>query len=67
MCKEDLKCEGALYPCEQTEGLRWESGRTSYHWNGVGEDPNRCRLLCVECAKEWHAYWDEMWSYAYGG
>lgn len=28
---------------------------------------NRTAWLCRACAKEYHAYWDEMWSTYYSG
>lgn len=59
----ELKC----MRCERSDGVEIESGRTAYHWDGKGEDPNRSIPLCRECAKEHHDYWDERWSEYYGG
>jgi hypothetical protein len=53
--------------CGIEEGLEFESGRTAYEWDGKGEDPNRCVVLCRECAKEHHEHWDEMWEEYYRG
>jgi hypothetical protein len=52
-----------------TEGVRWHSSRTMYHWDGVGEDPNQPVALCPACAEEHHEHWDDMWSNVpgYGG
>lgn len=33
-----------------------------YPWDGEGEDPNRSRLLCRQCADFHYSYWDEMWA-----
>ena len=35
---------------------------TQYHWDGKGDDPNHPVLLCEDCAKEYHDYWQEMWD-----
>jgi hypothetical protein len=53
--------------CGSVEGVEWEESRTQYEWDGKGENPNRCRALCYECAKEHHAHWDDMWKEYYGG
>lgn len=53
--------------CQSTENVKMESGRTAYHWDGEGEDPNRPVALCPECAKFHHEYWDEMWNEYYAG
>lgn len=45
----------------------FESGRTCYHWDGKGRDPNGRVWLCEGCAKEYHDYWDERWSDYYSG
>lgn len=55
-------CEGSRGPCKEQTGLEWEDSRTSYHWNGLGKDPNRHILLCRSCAVEHHADWDDMWA-----
>lgn len=52
-------------PCEQcgaTKDVHWEDSRTQYSWDGMGENPNRPRALCPECAKYHHKYWDERWD-----
>jgi hypothetical protein len=58
---------GILIGCENPDCLIWwgvkpESSRTMYHWNGEGEDPNRDVWLCRRCAKEHHEHWDDMWA-----
>lgn len=56
-------CEGGGGPCyEISFEVKPESSRTMYHWDGKGEDPNRCRWLCRPCAKMHHEHWDDMWS-----
>lgn len=57
----DPKCEF----CASTQGLKLESSRTAYPWEGQfdsPDDPNRNKLLCRHCAKEHHEYWDAMWK-----
>lgn len=53
--------------CECREGVRAESARTLYEWNGWGINPNRDVYLCRQCAEEHHAYWDDMWAEYYSG
>ena len=66
-----MKCER----CGSTEGVELEDSRTAYapvtlsRWERLNlEDPvnppdlNAPVPLCRECAKEHHAYWDEMWD-----
>lgn len=67
-------CEYCWEENEQTErvtrGVRLESSRTMYHFEGVPgtqEDPNRPRALCRRHAREHHAHWDEMWRDYYEG
>jgi hypothetical protein len=64
--------------CGSTEGVELEDSRTMYEPKVYSryellmllddplvdepEDPNRPWLLCRECAKEHHEYWDEMWD-----
>jgi len=48
--------------CGSTVEVLLESSRTAYCWDGKGKDPNAPMPLCRECAKEHHAYWDDMWS-----
>ena len=52
--------------CQAMFDLDKEDSRTMYCWNGEGEDPNRPVLLCKQCAKMHHEYWDDMWSDYYG-
>ena len=52
-------CQG---PCECLCLVEWRSARTSFNWDGEGEDPNHPILLCDECAEEHAEYWDEMWA-----
>lgn len=51
--------------CKRFWGLRLEDGRTMYitdlKWNDY-KNPNRCQLLCRECAEYHHEYWDSMWN-----
>jgi hypothetical protein len=58
------KCEMCPHAFHRTtiHGLRCESSRTMYHWDGTGKDPNRSLLLCRQCAILHHDYWDEMWD-----
>ena len=49
-------CEGFQGPC--SDGPAFPAGvRTMYPDQ---EQPNP--VLCVGCAYEWHAHWDDMWS-----
>jgi hypothetical protein len=51
--------------CGEYNGLRLESSRTSYHWDGEFDspkDPNRDKLLCRKCAQMHHKFWDDMWT-----
>jgi len=52
-------CQG---PCECRCKVQWRSAMTQYHWDGKGDDPNHPVLLCEDCAKEYHDYWQEMWD-----
>jgi len=50
--------------------VKWEPGRTAYHFTGTPnspDDPNRCRRFCRPCAAEYHEHWDDMWSQVYAG
>jgi hypothetical protein len=54
--------------CQSTTEVRMESARTSYPFDGkLGscDDPNRDVPLCRLCAKDHHAYWDDMWNEYY--
>jgi hypothetical protein len=60
------KCEY----CGHLTGLKLESSRTKYFWEGPLDstnDPNRMRLLCRCCAEEHHSYWNDMWEEYYRG
>lgn len=56
-------CKG----CRAWWGVRWESSRTAYHWDGKGKNPNADVPLCRICAKEHHEYWTDMWRGYYAG
>ncbi len=58
-----IRCEGHAHECpEQGTHVKLEPSRTLYHWDGEGEDPNRARALCRDCAEAHHAHWDSMWQ-----
>ncbi len=48
--------------CGSMDGVEAEDSRTSYCWNGEGEDPNRSVFLCRLCALVHHDFWDEQWD-----
>lgn len=71
---ETKKCEGCT---EKSSGVEYERSRTMYAkpqlgaWKrllldeeGLGEvpDPNQASWLCRSCAKDYHEYWNDMWS-----
>lgn len=65
---ERLVCEGFDSPCEVVgPTVTPQDSRTQYVWDGQGEDPNRDRNLCPDCAKHHHKHWDEMWGEYYSG
>lgn len=75
---KDLSCFVSNWPkleecevCDAMDGdIRLEDSRTQYVWKGDFDDPenpNRPLMLCRECAREHHEYWDERWSDYYGG
>jgi hypothetical protein len=50
--------------CGNKSGIKFESSRTAYAWDGEFNsinDPNRNKLLCRKCAKLHHEFWDIMW------
>ncbi len=62
-----LECERCGRQCS---GVKSESSRTMYNFDGpIGspEDPNRDIMLCRDCAKEHHDYWNERWDDYYAG
>jgi hypothetical protein len=65
--RDPVKCSGHEGPCEETQGLQLEDSRTMYYWNGDGDDPNSPILLCRECARAHHSWWDEQWAEVYHG
>lgn len=58
---------GGCEHCSDLDGVEFEDARTSYCWDGEGEDPNRPLVLCRSCAAEHHANWDEQWREYYSG
>lgn len=48
--------------CGSPNLVRLTPSFTCYYWNGEGEDPNRRRCLCDECAIDNEEYWVEMWA-----
>lgn len=62
---KQYKIEPLCEFCSEHEGLRLESSRTAYDWNGVFDspkDPNRDKLLCRRCSELHHKFWDYMWT-----
>ena len=53
--------------CKQTEAIKWRSSRTSYEWDGQGENPNGCLPLCGECAEDYNEQMDQQWSDYFSG
>lgn len=56
--------------CDSIVGVKMESSRTCYHWDGSADspdNPNRPIPLCRDCAEEHHAHWDYMWRDYYAG
>ena len=54
--------------CGSLIGVKWESSRTAYHYEGIegiDADPNRPRRYCRSCADMHHDYWDGMWAEYY--
>jgi hypothetical protein len=64
--QEGLRCEG-LCDGFGKGPVELESSRTMYVWDGQGEDPNRPRALCRDCAKLHHEEWDTAWREYYSG
>ena len=56
----DLKCES----CGSSPAAKIQS-KTSYPWDGKSEDPNRDRVFCESCAREYEEHWDNMWAEYY--
>jgi hypothetical protein len=48
--------------CGSTNLVRLIPGMTAYYWDGTGEDPNRRRCYCEECAIDHVEYWTDMWA-----
>jgi len=40
---------------------------TRYVWDGTGENPNRDRLLCPDCAIEYTEEMEDKWNEYYSG
>ena len=56
-----VKCE----ECSSTEGVLSVHALTAYHWDGPEDspdNPNRSRMYCPACAKEYTEYWTAMWD-----
>ena len=53
--------------CGTMRKLEWCNSCTMYHWDGKGEDPNRDRLYCPQCAESHFEYWADMWNDYYSG
>lgn len=58
---------GGCVRCGWIIGVKAESSRTRYHWDGKGLDPNRDIRLCRHCAQEHHQHWDATWDEYYSG
>jgi len=48
--------------CFTIRGVRMESARTMYHWEGIGANPNADIPYCRRCAVDHHEYWDAEWE-----
>jgi hypothetical protein len=58
---------GGCEYCGSLCGVKRESSRTMYHWDGADDDPknpNRPIDLCRPCAASHHEFWDDMWEQA---
>jgi hypothetical protein len=60
------QCEGFHGPCDSID-VRSIPAMTAYHWDGEGEDPNRDRILCKECAEGYVEHWSDMWEDYWAG
>ena len=59
-----MKCEIWSEWCSSGDALVVKA-MTAYPWDGGGEDPNRDRVLCANCAREYREYWSDMWAEYY--
>lgn len=41
--------------------------QTMYQWDGQGDDPNRHKQLCIECAVEYTYNIEAQWAEYYSG
>jgi hypothetical protein len=55
-------CEGHRQTCPDGIVLWPTPAMTAYTWDGQGEDPNRPRLLCLQCSTEYVEDWQERWD-----
>jgi hypothetical protein len=64
VCASCIAVNSACEHCGACEGVAPHLSNTSYHYEGKPgwDDPNRPHFLCVQCAEEDTAHWDEMWA-----
>jgi len=63
---KDIPCEDGRPGCRNTpSGL--VPSMTAYDWDGEGEDPNRDKLMCPQCAEEYTEMMKEQWDEYYNG
>jgi len=51
--------------CGSNSDVSLVCSKTSYYWEGIGDDPNANILLCKFCAIGYNEYWNEMWDFYY--
>lgn len=59
-------CEGQFGSCTNLV-ISGTVCRTSYPWDGEGENPNRDPLLCPECSQNYDDHWKAMWDEYHSG
>lgn len=62
----DKPCACCHRTPDQVE-VKYRCSRTSYEWDGSGENPNACIPLCEPCAEEYKEQMDSQWSDYYSG
>lgn len=54
-------CEGFQGECHRL--VLWPTrSMTAYTWDGTGEDPNRDKMYCPTCSREYTAEMQEKWD-----
>ena len=56
-----IPCEDGRPDCRATPSVLVDS-RTMYDWNGEGEDPNRDKIMCRECAADYNEQMNSQWA-----